>query len=147
MSLTVRTNASDTQVRTLHHIGYVVASITETVEDFAESIYGIWDGAIIHDPLQQVRVTFIRPSNQGQGVMFELVEPADANSPVNGFLRRGGGLHHVCFEVPDLEAELVSIRLHGGLTAREPLPAVAFSGRRIAWVYTRKRLLVEYLEQ
>jgi methylmalonyl-CoA/ethylmalonyl-CoA epimerase len=147
MSLTVRTNESDTKARTLHHIGYVVSSIAETVEDFAESVYGTWDGAIIHDPLQQVRVTFIRPYARGQGVMFELVEPADANSPVNSFLRRGGGLHHVCFEVPDLEIELESVRLHGGLTARAPLPAVAFSGRRIAWVYTRKRLLVEYLEQ
>lgn len=147
MSLTVQTDGADTKARSLHHIGYVVSSITETVEDFAESVYGAWDGAVVYDPLQKVRVAFIRPAAREQGVMFELVEPADANSPVNSFLRRGGGVHHVCFEVPDLEAELERVRLHGGLTARAPLPAVAFSGRRIAWVYTRKRLLIEYLEQ
>jgi methylmalonyl-CoA/ethylmalonyl-CoA epimerase len=147
MSSTVRTNTSDMQAASLHHIGYVVSSIKASVDDFAKSVYGTWDGAIIYDPLQQVRVTFIRPSTQVHGVMFELVEPAEAKSPVTGFLSRGGGLHHVCFEVSDLERELASVRLRGGFTARSPLPAAAFSGRRIAWVYTRKRLLVEYLEQ
>lgn len=147
MSSTVRTDRADTQARKLHHIGYVVTSITESVDDFAESVHGIWDGAIIHDPLQQVRVTFIRPSAPEQGVLFELVEPADASSPVSNFLRRGGGFHHICFEVRDLDTEMENVRLHGGLAARLPQPALAFSGRRIAWVYTRTRLLIEYLEQ
>ncbi len=107
-----------------------------------------FQGEDILDPLQKVRVAFIRPSGRGQeAVLFELVEPAGGNSPVDGFLRRGGGLHHVCFEVEDIEAELDSVRMRGGLMARSPMPAAAFSGRRIAWVYTRRRLLIEYLEK
>jgi len=147
MSLTGPISSPNRSAKTLHHIGFVVTSIDETAGDFAESVDGKWDGVIIHDPLQRVRVTFIRPANREQSVMFELVEPASEDSPVNNFLRRGGGLHHVCFEVLQLDAELESVRSRGGLTARPPQPAVAFSGRRIAWVYTRRKLLVEYLEK
>ena len=57
------------------------------------------------------------------------------------------GLHHLCYEVNDLEAELETARSHGGIVVRKPVPAVAFGGRRIAWVFTRYKLLVEFLEQ
>lgn len=130
----------------LHHVGYVVESIADTVQDFVKSVAGNWDGAVILDPLQKVRVTFIQPAGE-QTVLFELVEPAATDSPVNSFLRRGGGLHHVCFEVDHLEPKLEKVRVNGGLTTRPPQPAVAFSGRRIAWVYTRNRMLIEYLEK
>jgi len=40
-------------------------------------------------------------------------------------------------EIDGLEDQLVLSRAQGGLVVRPPLPAVAFGGRRIAWVYTR----------
>jgi methylmalonyl-CoA/ethylmalonyl-CoA epimerase len=75
------------------------------------------------------------------------VEPAGEKSPVIPFLKRGGGLHHLCYEIDDLEEQLRLSRTQGGLVTRPPLPAVAFNGRRIAWVYTKQKLLVEYLER
>jgi methylmalonyl-CoA/ethylmalonyl-CoA epimerase len=131
---------------TLHHVGFVVASIEQVAPGFAESIDGRWDGKIIHDPNQSVRVAFIR-ENSKLGRMLELVEPAGQNSPVTGFLKRGGGLHHLCYEASDLEKQLELSRRQGGLITRPPLPAAAFGGRRIAWVYTKNKLLIEYLEQ
>jgi len=146
MSSIVRTDSvAAMPTRRLHHVGYVTNSISETVVDFAGSIAGTWDGAIFFDPLQKVRVTFVKLN--GEQPMFELVEPATDDSPVHGFVRRGGGIHHVCFEVSHLDAELEDARMRGDVTAKPPLPAVAFSGRRIAWVYTRKRMLIEYLEK
>jgi methylmalonyl-CoA/ethylmalonyl-CoA epimerase len=62
-------------------------------------------------------------------------------------LKRGGGLHHLCYEIEDLENQLALSRAQGGLVVKPPLPAVAFAGRRIAWVYTRNKLLLEYLER
>ena len=40
------------------------------------------------------------------GTHIELIAPLDENSPVFGFIERNplGGQHHVCFEVPDIEA-------------------------------------------
>lgn len=63
------------------------------------------------------------------------------------FLKKGGGLHHLCYETANLDRQLESARACGGLVTRMPLPAIAFGGRRIAWVYTRNKLLIEYLER
>jgi methylmalonyl-CoA/ethylmalonyl-CoA epimerase len=130
----------------LHHVGYVVASIEKTARGFAASMALDWDGRIIHDPLQTVYVSFFTPTFPGNPVI-ELVQPASAESTVTKFLERGGGLHHLCYEVDSLDEQLAWTRRNGDLIARAPMPAVAFDGRRIAWVYTKARLLLEYLER
>jgi hypothetical protein len=80
---------------TLHHLGFVVASISAVAAEFAESISVRWDGRIIHDPIQRVRVAFFTPGDPRNPV-FELVEPASGPSPVTSFLKNRAGLHHVC---------------------------------------------------
>ena len=79
--------------------------------------------------------------------VFELVEPASETSPVSTFVNKSGGLHHVCYEIDDLESGLREARAVGLMTIASPAPAVAFGGRRIAWVCSKKRLLVEFLER
>jgi methylmalonyl-CoA/ethylmalonyl-CoA epimerase len=87
-----------------HHVGFVVASIQNSVKGFAESLEAEWDGVITHDPNQVVRVTFLR-SKSAADPLFELIEPAGEKSPVIPFLKKGGGLHHLCYEVPELEKQ------------------------------------------
>jgi len=129
-----------------HHIGFVVASIQTCVQEFVDSLQAEWDGVIFYDPNQGVRVTFLRGKRPANPTL-ELVEPASENSPVIPFLKRGGGLHHLCYEVTSLEDQLALSRAQGALLVKPPLPAVAFEGRRIAWVYTKNKLLLEYLER
>jgi methylmalonyl-CoA/ethylmalonyl-CoA epimerase len=129
----------------LHHLGFVVASISSAGPAFAASMSARWDGDIIHDPIQQVRVSFFYPIDSRNPV-FELIEPASETSPVTNFLKKRGGLHHVCYEVDALEATLKSARREGWAIVSLPVPAVAFHGRRIAWVHSKTRLLVELLE-
>ncbi len=130
----------------LHHIGFVVGSIEKVVDRFARSLSASWDGQIFADPLQGVRVTFLRSIATPTESLIELVEPAGEKSPVQNFLKRGGGLHHLCYEVDSLTTQLELSRSLGGLVVRRPMPAVAFGGRHIAWVYTTDKLLTEYLE-
>jgi methylmalonyl-CoA/ethylmalonyl-CoA epimerase len=129
----------------LHHIGFVLASIEESAESFARSLGATWDGNIIFDPLQKVRVTFLQGAHVSDS-LIELVEPRGLDSPVSRFLERGGGLHHLCYEVENLEAHLAFCKSVGMIILRPPVPAVAFGGRQIAWALTKKRLLVEFLE-
>jgi methylmalonyl-CoA/ethylmalonyl-CoA epimerase len=131
---------------TLHHLGFVVASISAVAEEFAASISARWDSQIIHDPIQQVRVAFFGPVDPRNPV-FELVEPASDVSPVSNFLKKCGGLHHVCYEIDDLEAGLRDARSAGLVIVARPAPAVAFGGRRIAWICSKNRLLTELLER
>ena len=79
--------------------------------------------------------------------VFELVEPASEDSPVSDFLKKRGGLHHVCYEVDDLDAALENARRASWAIAASPAPAVAFKGRRIAWIFSKHRLLMELLER
>jgi methylmalonyl-CoA/ethylmalonyl-CoA epimerase len=129
----------------LHHVGYVVRSITEVADRFAQSVAASWDQKIFQDPLQDAKVAFLAGTVQ-EFPLVELVEPVSEGSPVANFLKRGGGLHHLCYEVESLDKQLEFSRTIGGKIVRPPLPAVAFDGRRIAWVYTKDRLLLEFLD-
>jgi methylmalonyl-CoA/ethylmalonyl-CoA epimerase len=130
----------------LHHIGFVVRSIQGCGQTFAEAVGSTWDGNIVFDPLQKVRVTFLA-GRSTTDPFIELVEPGSEDSPVTKFLERGGGLHHLCYEVDDLEGHLKFCNSVGNTIIRPPVPAVAFGGRRIAWVVTKKKLLMEFLER
>jgi methylmalonyl-CoA/ethylmalonyl-CoA epimerase len=130
----------------LHHLGFVVSSISAAAPDFVLSMSAHWEGEIIHDPIQQVRVAFFSPANPRNPV-FELVEPVGEGSPVKAFVQKGGGLHHVCYEIDDLESGLREARDVGLVIVSNPVPAVAFGGRRIAWVVSKRRLLMELLER
>lgn len=130
---------------TLHHIGFVVLSIKDSADSFALSLGASWDGKITFDPIQKVNVTFLQGHNRADA-LIELVEPGGPDSPVSKFLKGGGGLHHLCYEVGNLDSHLQFCKSVGTIIIRPPVPAVAFDGRRIAWGVTRKRLLVEFLE-
>jgi methylmalonyl-CoA/ethylmalonyl-CoA epimerase len=129
----------------LHHIGFVLASIQESAEAFARSLGATWDRNIVFDPVQKVRVTFLQGAHVSDS-LIELVEPGGPESPVSRFLDGGGGLHHLCYEVEDLESHLSLCKPLGIVIIRHPVPAVAFGGRRIAWAVTRKGPLLEFLE-
>lgn len=130
----------------LHHIGFVVADINAAMPAFVRSLGASWDGRVWEDPNQRVKVAFLATS-PGQ-IQIELVAPVGPNSPVQRFLdQHGGGLHHLCYEVPDLASEIAALRARGALLARPPKPAVAFDGRLIAWVLTAEKLLIELLER
>jgi len=123
-----------------------VADIAAGMQGFVRSLAATWDGRIHEDPYQKVKVAFlsIRPGEP----LIELVEPATQDSPVRDFLtNRGGGLHHVCYEVDDLEGQIAEMKARRCMVIRRPKPAVAFDGRRIAWLLTAENLLVELLEK
>ena len=111
-----------------------MASIPAAFDGLARTLCATWDGRIFLE------------AGDGQP-SFELVEPDVDASPVTAFLRRGGGLHHLCYEVDSLEAEIERARAARMTLVRPPQPAVAFDGRRICWMFSAQRLLIEYLER
>jgi methylmalonyl-CoA/ethylmalonyl-CoA epimerase len=128
-----------------HHVGFVVNKIEQSIQQFVRSLGAQWDGQIFADPIQKVKVTFL--TTAAGDPQIELVEPDGEGSPVSRFLAKSGpGLHHVCYEVEDVERTVRKMRNDGALIAKPPRPAVAFGGRRIAWIMTKESLLVEILE-
>ena len=127
-------------------MGFVVADIASAAEGFARSLGTRWDGRIWEDPLQRAKVAFLITHETEPQI--ELVEPAWERSPVLRFLReKGGGLHHVCYEVRNVEDEMAGMKAGGAMIVNRPKPAVAFEGRRIAWMMAPGKLLIELLER
>ena len=80
----------------LHHVGYVVQSINEVAHRFAQSICSVVGSSVFQDPLQDAKVTFLASIVQE----FPLVNwwnPSPKGIAVINFLKRGGGLHHLCY--------------------------------------------------
>jgi methylmalonyl-CoA/ethylmalonyl-CoA epimerase len=128
----------------LHHIGIAVRDIADAVGEFG--LFGFEsEGATIHDPVQTALARFLRSGDSATTI--ELVEPDGEASKLRGAVKRGGGLNHLCYEVADLEEACRVLHESGFVILQEPVPAVAFEGRGIAWLMGRNGVVVELLEE
>src|SRR6266508_2398459 len=89
----------------IHHLGVAVEDLDAALETY-ERLFGaeVEHRATVGD--QGVRAASLRI---GAG-RVELLEPLGADTPVGRFLaRRGPGMHHVAYEVADLDATLTEL--------------------------------------
>ena len=93
----------------LHHIGIVVENIQKSLGELTKCL----DFESITMPSlvgsQKVNICFLKTNN----VFLELIEPAEENSPISNFIKKGGGFHHLCFEVDDIHLELEKMKKNG----------------------------------
>ena len=129
--------------RTLDHVGIAVASLDEAIPTW-ERLLGATASAREVVANQKVEVVFIGSGSS----RVELLAPLRPNSPVAQFLeKRGPGMHHVAFQVPDLAGALDELRSEGYLLIDE-LPREGAHGRNIAFLHPRAvgGVLVELVE-
>ncbi|HSJ25048.1 MAG TPA: methylmalonyl-CoA epimerase [Longimicrobiales bacterium] len=116
----------------IHHVAIAVESIA-TAQPLFESISGAAGSPVEHVAAQQVNVVFI---GSGPG-MLELLEPAGPDSTVARFLdRRGPGLHHIAYHVPDLEVALARFAADG-YELIDQVPRPGAGGHRVAFLHPR----------
>jgi len=130
----------------LLHIGVAVPALDPTTESLSTLFgYKVVSGPF-DDPIQKVKVNFL--AQAGSDVAeIELIAPLTDDSPIRSMLNKsGGGAYHLCFETSDIEAALAHATANGCIVVSKPVPAVAFQGRRIAWIYTPARQLFEFVE-
>jgi len=130
----------------LLHVGVAVPSLGPTTELLSDLFgYRVVSGPF-EDPLQKVRVSFLAKSDRDVAEI-ELIAPLGEDSPIQSMLAKsGGGAYHLCFETSELDGALDHARKNGCIVVSSPVPAVAFQGRRIAWIYARSRQLFELVE-
>ncbi len=113
----------------LDHVGVAVASI-----DAALGIYRALGLAETKREVvagQKVTVAFL-PVGETR---VELLEPTSADSPVARFLeKRGGGVHHICFAVEDLEGALADLSRRG-FRLIHATPVDGADGKRVAFLH------------
>jgi len=108
------------------HVGIAVPSIAHALA-FYRDILGLEPG-----PPESADGATIVGVTLGD-VRIELLEPRDPASPVAKFLaRRGPGIHHICYRVPDLDRALERCRAAGYRLIDEQ-PRRGAGGRRIGF--------------
>lgn len=131
---------------TFHHLGVAVSDLEKAQAFYSQAFgYRMVSGPY-DDPIQQVRVCFLALAAQ-RSATLELVCPSNSTSPVNIYLAKGAGAYHLCFEVDDITTALDQLWQSGCVVVSQPVPAVAFGGRRIAWCFAPTRQLVELVER
>lgn len=120
---------TDPPVR-LAHVGIAVPSIAAALA-FYRDVLGVEpDRAETADGATIVALTI-------GDVRVELLEPRLPESPVAKFLaRRGPGIHHVCYRVPDLDQALARCRA-AGYRLIDEVPRRGAGGRRIAFIHPK----------
>jgi methylmalonyl-CoA/ethylmalonyl-CoA epimerase len=114
---------------TVAHIGVAVPALAAAA--FYRDVLGIEPG-----PPETADGATIVPIALGD-VTVELMVPDSADGPVGKFLaRRGPGIHHICFRVPDLERALDACRRLGYQLVDET-PRTGVGGHRIAFVHPK----------
>ena len=128
----------------LHHVGIVVSSIHDSLGDLSK--YFKFESTSIPTLVgsQKVNVCFLKSGES----YIELIEPASSDSPVSSFLNKGGGFHHLCFEVDDIHKQVQEMEKKGARVVVKPV--VGFENRLIAFVLLNmkntKCNLIEFAE-
>ena len=130
---------------TIHHVGVAVRDIPKTAEFYVRSFGYRIESAIIHDPAQSALVQFLR--FPGDRTYLELVQPEGPGSKLSQAIKSGGGLHHICYAADDIERACKELCAGGLFLIAPPVPAVAFKGRRIAWLADSGRVITELVER
>lgn len=113
---------------TVAHIGIAVADL-EAALAFYRDVLGLEP----HPPETADGATIV-PLSLGD-VEVELLTSTDPASPIARFLaKRGPGIHHVCYRVPNLEAALAACRA-AGYRLVDQIPRLGAGGRRIAFLH------------
>ena len=112
----------------LHHIGIVVKNIHQSIGELTQFLN--FESTTVPTLIgsQKVNVCFLKTNN----VFIELIEPTDENSPISAFTANGGGFHHLCFEVDDIQKETENMVKNGGHIIVEPVKG--FDDRLIAFL-------------
>lgn len=115
----------------LHHVGYVVADIEAAAANY-QSI-GFRDGERHDIPEQEIIAMTFRA---GSGWM-ELIQPTNLEGPIAAFMaKRGEGVHHVAYQVDDIEAKLAELKA-AGVQLIDEVPRRGAHGWRIAFIHPK----------
>jgi methylmalonyl-CoA epimerase len=129
-------------IKGLHHVGIAVRSLEERVPFYRALGLEVARDETVSS--EGVRVAFL-PAG---GTRVELLEPTSADSPVGRFIAaRGEGIHHLCFEVDDLEATTAELTAKGFRLVGER-PRDGAGGTRVCFVHPKSAggVLIELCE-
>lgn len=116
----------------INHIGIAVASLEDALPFYRDNL--AMDFAGIEEVAEQkVRVAMLQVGES----KIELLEPTAQDSPIAKFLEKNGtGIHHIAYEVDDIEAAIAKLT-GDGVRMIDSVPRNGAHGTRIAFIHPK----------
>lgn len=119
----------------LDHLDHVGIAVTDMEEALA--LYQGLGLTVTHEETVASQGTHAVFLSAPAGPDVELLGALGEETPVGKFLaKRGPGIHHLCYAVPDLEAAIASCQAQG-LQMIDEVPRVGAKGHRLAFVHPK----------
>ena len=118
----------------LNHVAIAVPDLAA-----ASAVYRDTLGAAVSAPLDLpehgVTTVFVDLPN----TKIELLAVLGAASPIAGFLKRnpGGGIHHVCYEVEDIEVARARLEARGARVLGDGRPKTGAHGKPVLFLHPK----------
>jgi methylmalonyl-CoA/ethylmalonyl-CoA epimerase len=130
-------------IKQISHIAVVVPDLDEATKFWVDAL-GLSLEHMEHVEDQGVDVAFL-PAGESD---IELLEPVDPESGVARYLgKRGPGIHHICFEVEDIEETLARLKA-ADVPLIDERATIGTGGKKIAFIHPKGTggVLVELYE-
>jgi methylmalonyl-CoA/ethylmalonyl-CoA epimerase len=118
----------------LNHVAIAVPDLAAAADQYRDTL-GAQVGAPQDEPDHGVTVVFIELPN----TKIELLYPLGKNSPINGFLEKNpsGGIHHICYEVEDIEASARQLTEKGARILGDGKPKIGAHGKPVLFLHPK----------
>jgi methylmalonyl-CoA/ethylmalonyl-CoA epimerase len=118
----------------LNHVAIATPDIAAAAKIYRDTL-----GARVSQPVAQpdhgVTTIFVELPN----TKIELLEPLGADSPIAKFLQKnpGGGIHHLCYEVEDIDAACERMRALGATITGSGKPRIGAHGKPVVFLHPK----------
>ena len=121
----------------LNHVAIAVPDLEAASKVYRETL-----GAMVSEPVDQpdhgVTTVFVELPN----TKIELLYPLGDDSPIANFLARNpeGGVHHLCYEVEDIDAAAAKLRDAGVRVLGSGEPKIGAHGKPVLFLHPKDLL-------
>ena len=122
-------------IRCLNHVAIAVPDLNEAALKYKQTL-----GAEVSEQQELidhgVKVVFVKLAN----TKIELLHPLGANSPIGSFLERNpaGGIHHVCYEVDDINEAANILQDKGAKILGDGKPRIGAHGKTVIFLHPKE---------
>lgn len=118
----------------LNHVAIAVSDIANATKVYRDTL-GAEVSAKVAQPDHGVSTVFITLPN----TKIELLEPLGSDSPIAKFLERNpdGGIHHVCYEVPDIRVARDKLKAQGARVLGDGEPKIGAHGKPVLFLHPK----------
>ena len=118
----------------LNHVAIAVVSVEAAAKQY-KNILGAKISKTLDLPSHGVKTIFVELDN----TKIELLEPIGENSPIKKFLLKNpsGGMHHICYEVPNIKEASTKLKLQGATILGSGKPSIGAHGKPVIFIHPK----------